>query len=336
MIKVLYAGSPEASAKTLEYLIDNSTQNGFEIVGVLTNPPTAKGRHKELIPTPVALMAKQKGIREDFIYSFEHLDQNAREQVIKSNADILVCFAYGHIFGPKFLSMFKYGGINLHPSLLPKYRGCTPVNAAILNRDETTAITIQTVSLKMDEGDILSQKIINLNFTETATSLLETSALEGAKLITQILSKINTENVLPIGTKQIGEASYTSIIKKGDAKIDFSQSVNSIDATVRAYYLEPGAFCFDSNNNSIKILSCVPCTFENIKSLNSSVTQEEIEEYINLPCGKVLKFDKPTGIWVKAADGIICIKSLQKQGKNVMSYKDFINGSRDFVGSVLT
>ena len=148
-MKILYAGSPEPSRKTLEILFEKQAEYAFEIAGVLSNPPSAKGRHKELTPTPVAEFALEHNIP---CFTPEHLDSQSREEVAALNADLLVCFAYGHIFGPKFLGLFPLGGINLHPSLLPKYRGCTPVPAAILNGDSETGVSIQTLSLKMDEG----------------------------------------------------------------------------------------------------------------------------------------------------------------------------------------
>ena len=150
-------------------------------------------------------------------------------------AELLVCFAYGHIFGPKFLAMFPYGGINLHPSMLPKYRGCTPVPAAILNGDSETGITIQTLSLKMDEGDILAQKIVKLIGNETTFSLLNDSAEIGAGLICEIIKAANETGKLPEGVKQTGEASYTDIIKKEDGKIDWSLPAKKIEAKIRAY-----------------------------------------------------------------------------------------------------
>ena len=113
MIKVLYAGSPDASAVTLKLLSEKAAANGYEIAGVLTNAPTAKGRHKELVPTPVGIAARELGIP---VFEPEHLDTPAREAVAEINADILVVFAYGHIFGPKFMGLFRFGGINLHPS----------------------------------------------------------------------------------------------------------------------------------------------------------------------------------------------------------------------------
>ena len=113
MIKVLFAGSPDAAKQTLEILVNAQTEYDFEVSAVLSNPPSAKGRHKDLIPTPVAAFAQEKGIT---VFTPEHLDAQAREAIAPVKADLLISFAYGHIFGPKFLALFPMGGINLHPS----------------------------------------------------------------------------------------------------------------------------------------------------------------------------------------------------------------------------
>ena len=185
-MKILYAGSPEAARITLELLYENQNTTGFEIAGVLSNPPTAKGRHKTPTPTPVAAFAQEKGLP---VFTPDHLDALAREQIAPLGADMLVCFAYGHIFGPKFLELFPMGGINLHPSFLPKYRGCTPVQQAILEGDELLGISIQTLSLKMDAGDILKQDFVQITESATAGYLLEYSAKAGAKMILDVIKE---------------------------------------------------------------------------------------------------------------------------------------------------
>ena len=215
MIRVLYAGSPEASAKTLSLLFDGA--DGYEIAGVLSNPPSAQGRHKTPAATAVARFAEERGIP---LFTPEHLNAASREEIASIRPDILVCFAYGHIFGPKFLSLFPLGAINLHPSLLPKYRGPAPVNAAILNRDTKTAVTVQTISLAMDEGDILAQEIVELDGSETSFSLLDHCAFRGAEIIKRLLGECASNGKLPEGKKQTGEASYTKIITKDDCRID--------------------------------------------------------------------------------------------------------------------
>ena len=320
-VKILYAGSPDAACKALEILFEKQTEYNFQIAGVLSNPPSAKGRHKTLTPTPVAAFAQKKGLP---VFTPEHLDSAVRESITPLKPDLLVCFAYGHIFGPKFLGMFPLGGINLHPSLLPKYRGCTPVNAAIINRDKETAVSIQTISQKMDEGDILAQKIVKLDFTENGQSLLKYSAEEGALLICDILSKINEKKALPEGKKQSGEPSYTSVITKKDGKIDWNESAEIIEAKVRGYYPDPSCWC-EENGSPLKIL-------------NSTILPEGDEKakaYENEPVGKVLAFVKAEGIYIKTSNGILVVKELQRQGKKAMNYKDFMNGARDFIGTVL-
>lgn len=319
MIKILYAGSPEAARITLEKLFDSQTTCGFEIVGVLSNPPSAKGRHKDLIPTPVAVFATEKGIP---VFTPEHLDSAARDQIRPLGADLLVCFAYGHIFGPKFLELFPLGGINLHPSLLPKYRGCTPVPAAILNRDNQTAVTIQTLGLKMDEGDILAQTIVDLKGTETGESLLNYSAEEGAQLITGLLSETSKTGKLPAGKTQSGEASYTGIITKEDGKINWKESVAVTEAKIRAYYPDPGCWCIE-NGTTLRILEA---------RLFEGNCEADVESAAS---GTVLAFSKSDGILIKTGDGILAVRKLQRQGKNAMDYKSFMNGARNFIGTVL-
>ena len=324
-LKILYAGSPEASHTTLKLLYEKQDEYDFKIAGVLSNPPAAKGRHKTLESTPVALFAKEKEIP---VFEPEHLDSSAREEIQKIDAELLVCFAYGHIFGPKFLDLFVFGGINLHPSALPKYRGPTPVQNAILNLDKSLTISVQTLGLKMDEGDILEQKKITLHNTETAGELLDVSAKEGAELILKIIKKINENaqangGVLskPEGTPQKGKASYTSFIKKEDCQINWNESSEKISAKIRAYSPEPGCFTF-LNGTNLKILNAVPA-------------QGDFEKYTEEQNGKVLEYIKTQGLIVKTGDGCIALTRLQKQGKKEMDVKDFMNGSQDIIGKTL-
>jgi len=316
MIKILFAGSPEAAKRTLEILTEAQKEYGFEIAGVLSNPPSAKGRHKKLIPTPVVLFAQRAGIP---FFTPEHLDAAAREEIAPLGSDLLVSFAYGHIFGPKFLALFPMGGINLHPSLLPKYRGCTPVPAAILNRDNKTAVTIQTLSAKMDEGNILAQSVVELKGKETTESLLNYSAEIGAELICKVIKECQAKGRIPEGTPQQGEPSYTGILTKEDGRINWKESAAAIEAKIRAYYPDPGCWCLE-NGAPLKLLEA------------DYLAQEGWEEE---PCGKVLEFNKQKGILVKTGDGLLLVKKLQRQGKNAMDYKNFINGARNFIGTIL-
>ena len=176
----------------------------------------------------------------------------------------------------------------------------------------------------MDEGDILAQKIIDLNKSETSESLLHDSALIGAELICSILKRTSEENSLPQGKKQEGQASYTGMISKNDAKINWSESAASIEAKIRAYFPEPGCWCLEKDL-PLRILSA---SFISDDDPRAAAYKAE-------PNGKVLAFVKAEGIYIKVKDGILVVKTLQRQGKKEMAYKDFMNGARDFVGCQL-
>jgi len=333
-LRVLYAGSPIASAIVLKNLIEDSKNSNYEIVGVLTNPPSAKGRHSDLIPTEVEQVATENGIKA---FSFEHLKSEAREALAPLNADLMVCFDYGKIFGPKFLGLFKLGGINLHPSALPKYRGCTPVPAAILNGDEKLGVSVQKLALKTDEGDILAFDEIALNGTETTLSLMdgigETAGKESAvttcgsnllkKILHQISDNCEGDFKLPDAKPQSGESSYTPFIKKEDGIIDWKKSAKEIDRQIRAYTPWPTA---QTECNGVKLTI--------LKAKISEKTTDSIPEVV-IP-GTVLPYQKSVGIEIACGDGSILIATeLQWEKKKAMDYKSFMNGARNFIGSIL-
>ena len=344
MLKILYAGSPAPAATTLRLLLDRQAQDGWQITGVLTNPPSAKGRHKELVPTDVGLLAQERGIP---VFCPQKLDAVARDQIAAQGFDALVCFAYGKIFGPKFLSLFKAGGVNVHPSLLPKYRGATPVPAAILNCDGQTGVTVQTLALGMDEGEILAQEVIALDGTETTDSLLDKSAQIAAALLQSLLDKAAQNpgaEILKKGKAQEGEPSYTKTISKEDALINWNDSAKNIAAAVRAYTSEPGSWTRIGGDGceTLKILKAAPLDTDcSQDGQTAGANQNGLQAQEAAPSGQptvpgtVTAFDKKRGILVQCGDGVLCVTELQRQQKKAMGYKDFMNGARDFVGTRL-
>lgn len=336
MLRVIYAGSPAASAKSLELILKDSVMSSsmpdqeYKIVGVLTNPPSMQGRHRDLIPTEVGHFtqiwneARDDGI---VILTPEHIKAEEREQIAALHPDIFVCFAYGHILGPKFFSLFKYGGINLHPSLLPKYRGATPVNQAILNLDKETGFSVQKMALGIDEGDVISEEKVTLTGTETAESLLKTCALYGGSEITTILRYTAKNGQLPQARPQEGLASYCSIIRKEDGRINWRDSAEKIDAQIRAYTPWPG--CFTSAGGvQLRILKARDA--EKIAIQDPSVPKNTMA----VP-GTVLDYNKQRGILIQTGHGVLIATELQWQAKKVMDYKSFMNGARNFIGTVL-
>lgn len=318
-MRIVYAGSPDISAVPLEFLLQ---EGRHEVAAVLTNPPSMQGRSKELVPTPVALAAMKENEKRSPesqipILTPERLNGPVRRYIESLHCDILVCFAYGKIFGPKFLSLFPKGGINLHPSLLPKYRGCAPVPAAILNRDEETGITVQRLAQEMDCGDILLQKKIALNGRETAQTLLDTASTMGGPMLSQVLCQIEDGTVKAV--KQDGNACYCTMLCKNDGCIDWNESALNIDARIRAFTPWPGAYT--------RVEKTV------LRIHEAFVYDHSVQpEHQHLPNGTVIGVDKARGILVKTGDGILVLTNLQWQSKKAMHWKDFLNGSKNFIG----
>jgi len=347
-MKILYAGSPDCSAEVLKELFKLLDGTGNEISAVLTNPPSAKGRHHDLTPTPTGLAAEELGLP---VITPEKLDGSAREAVAAYSPDLLVCFAYGRIFGPKFMALFPEGGINYHPSLLPKYRGCAPVPAAIWNMEKVTGFTVQRLAQKMDSGDILLQKQYTMTGKENGDSLLHIAAKEGAPMLRDAILAI--QNGTAHGTPQEeAKATYSKMLCKEDGEIDWNRSAAEIDAIIRACTPWPGAFT-TANGTVLKIVEASVYSGAVIGSRNltspggiadgcSAVSTDSVSgkdassatEKQTACAGTVVGMDKVQGILFQTGDGLLAARVLQWQAKKAMPFKDFLNGSRNFVGSV--
>ena len=372
-MRILYAGSPDCSALVLKELCKLLDGTGNEIVAVLTNPPSAKGRHHDLTPTPVGMAAEELGLP---VVAPEKLDGSAREAVSAYAPDLLVCFAYGRIFGPKFMALFPKGGINYHPSLLPQYRGCAPVPAAIWNMEKETGFTVQKVAQKMDSGDILVQKRYKMTGTETADSLLHIAAEEGAPMLRDAILAIQSGKA--VGTPQNDdEATYSRMLGKEDGAIDWNRSAAEIDAVIRACTAWPGAFT-TVNGTVLKILEASVYAGGATGVVSASGAQASSDAVASgasgngtqaasgangtqassdavasgasgdgtqvasgasdttggVKPGTVVGTDKAQGILFQTGNGLLAARVLQWQAKKAMPFKDFLNGSRNFVGSV--
>ncbi len=317
MLRIVYAGSPDISAKVLLDII-NSKQ--VEISLVLTNTPSAKGRHKTLEQTPVAKIANEANIR---VLEPEKLGSDVREIIASTKPDLLVCFAYGKIFGPLFMSLFPQGGINLHASLLPKYRGASPVPAAILAEEMETGNTVQRIARGMDEGDILLQQKIPLNGTETTTSVLNELTQSGATMLLKVIQQIETGTEKPVAQDN-SKASYCSIIKKEEGLINWSLSAKQICAKVRAFHGWPTAFT-KLQDNIVSIHEA--CVYEEDENKYKSSSNKS---------GTILEVNKVKGIIIQTGKGLLAVQNLQKQGKKAMNWKDFVNGMQNLVGMCCT
>lgn len=325
-MRIIFAGSPAIAIPSLQRLYTMYFDGKIELAGIITNADAPKGRKGIPEPTEIALaaaeyasMLEKKNIALPCILKPEKLDASFRERVSALNPDLLVSFAYGKIFGPKFLGLFPLGGINIHPSLLPKYRGPSPITAAILNRDDETGISIQKLAHEMDAGDILLQERFRLDGTETAASLSDNVSRKSADLLEHILREI------PHGTPQDHEkAVYCKLISRDDGLISWDANASEIDAQIRAYNPWPlGRTKYHDKDLYIleaRLLEVKPYANERDASAKN---------------GTVLGIDKGAGILVKTKDGVLALTKLQLAGKKACDWRSFLNGARNFIGSVL-
>jgi len=341
-MKVLFAASPAIAIPSLKALCNI---NDIELVGVLTNPDTAKGRSGALLPTEVGEAAEEllavSNKKFTILKPFK-LDADAREQVAALKPDLLVSFAYGRLFGPKFLSLFPLGGINIHPSLLPKYRGPSPIQAAILNRDTETGISIQTLAQEMDSGDIIDVKYLQIMKGETTLSLSQRVSQEAALMLPDIFIKLkdiigfasdalSIKNALysaGFTVQNNSDASYCKLFSRKDAVIDWKKSALEIDAAVRAF--NPPPFCRTIHKEK-ELLILEACALDDF-------AQVDLQRNGNLPTGepgKVLGTDENYGILIQTGDGILAVTKLQYQNKKAHFWRDFLNGALEFPGSQL-
>lgn len=320
-MRIVFAGSPEIAVPSLMALAAR-----HEIVGVLTNPDSTQGRGRGLSSTSVARAAAGlhgAGLASAPvpILAFETLRTEARETVAALKPDLLATFAYGRIFGPRFLSLFPSGAINAHPSLLPRFRGATPIPAAILAGERETGVCVQYIALEPDSGDILAVERIPLTGRETTASLSAWAAEAGARLMAAAADAIaaGTARALP----QEGTPSHCARIGKADGLIDWSLDRRAIDARVRAFDPWPGAYTY-LHGKKLDILECLqPNPGEAPESASGA-----------LP-GTVLRVDKSRGLMVQTKDGPLAVTRLRFSTRKALSYKEFANGVRDLAGSVL-
>jgi methionyl-tRNA formyltransferase len=321
MVRVLFAGSPDIAVPSL---IRISFEH--EVVGVLTNPESAKGRGLALERTPVSEAAFDLFGDSVPVLAPERLGAEAREAVAALRPDILVAYAYGRIFGPRFLALFPRGGVNVHPSLLPRFRGPAPIPSAILARDRETAITVQRIALEMDSGDILGQLVLPLTGNETAEDLAEFAAIMGADLLSQVLEEIGEGRESP--RPQEGAPSYCSMLRKEDGLVDWRAPLLDIDAKIRAFYPWPGAYTY-FRGMRLNLLEAFPYPHVTFAAGPSSLDFEDA-----VP-GTLLGLDKSRGIMVQTIDGLLALRRLQVQHKKALPYREFANGMRDLAGTVL-
>lgn len=246
-MKVLFMGTPDYSVKTLRALLDN----GHEVAAVFAQPDKPVGRKQILTPPPVKVCAESYGIP---VYQPSTLRDGTALEIIKEiNPEVIVVVAYGKILPEEILNFPKYGCINGHASLLPKYRGASPIQWCIVCGEKQTGVTTMLMDKGMDTGDIIDTATVDIGEDETAEELFERLSVVSADLMIKTLD--NLENGTAKFTKQNeDEATYAPIIKKDMAHLDFTKTATELKCAVRGYYSWPCAFCF-IDGKRVKVIS---------------------------------------------------------------------------------
>ncbi len=249
-LKIIFLGNPNFALPSLEVLI----KENYQIIGVITSPNRPTGRKQILTPPPVKVLAEKNNLSV-----YQPKDKNELFEIVKKlNPDLAVVVAYGMIFPKEVLDIPKYGFINVHPSLLPKYRGAAPIQAAILNGDEKTGVSLFLIDEKMDHGRILAQRELNFAICNLQFAILSRQLAElGAKLLIKTLPKYVNGEITPL-LQDDSQATYTKKIKTEDAFIDLEKdNPIEMERKIRALNPEPGVFTLSPSKGGqkrIKIL----------------------------------------------------------------------------------
>ncbi len=301
-MKIIFAGTPEFSVSVLTALINA----GHNIVGVYCQPDRPKGRGRVLTPCPVKTQALEYNLP---VLQPESLkDEEAQTELKNLNAAVMVVVAYGQILPKEVLQMPQYGCLNIHASLLPRWRGAAPIQRAILAGDKTTGIGIMQMNEGLDTGAILLEKTCAITNTDTAQSLHDKLASLGANAIVTALK--NLKNLSPTPQNKT-EVTYAKKLKKDEAWINWTQSATQINRQIRAFNPYPiaqtNATSDKFNEKTLRILSAT--------AINNNHNSQP---------GEIIKHDKKECL-VATGDGILSLKTVQLSGKKALNITDFSN-----------
>ena len=298
-MKIIFMGTPDFAVKVLDEL-----NSKYEVVLVVTQPDTYNYRKKTYSPSPVKEYALKHNLNVfqpvkigkelDYLFQFE--------------VDLIVTAAYGQFIPNKLLDYPKYRSINVHGSILPKYRGGAPIQRAIINGDKETGITIMYMDRKMDAGDILRIEKIPITDEDTSDTMFEKLSILGSKMITGVIEDLKASLITPIPQNE-SEATYAYNLTKEDELIDFNKSARNVFNQIRGLNSNPGAYFIMDG--------------QNVKVYNSKV----LDKKTKTKPGVIIGIEKDSFL-ISCKDGsVVAITEIQMPSKKKMSVKDFLNGS---------
>jgi methionyl-tRNA formyltransferase len=311
-MKVVFMGSPAFALPALQALMLNK----YDISAVYTQPDKKTGRGQQVAACPVKQFAAGAGLRVIQPGSFR--DTGEVELLAGLKPDIIVVAAYGQILPEAVLQIPQHKCINIHPSLLPKYRGPSPVAAAIIKGEAQTGVTIMLIERKVDSGPIIAQVPVSIRDDDTTGSLIGRLAKTGAEILIAALPAWVSGTIQPL-VQDESRASYTRMEKKEDGELDWKLPAVQLWRKVRALNPWPGCYV-KWMGSRIKIMAVVPL---------ADTEKGRVGQVIELPRGEV------TRVAVRTGGGLLGLVTVQPEGKREMTARDFAAGHRDFVGSVL-
>jgi methionyl-tRNA formyltransferase len=301
MTRVIFLGTPEFSATVMKGLI----KEGYDIVAAVTQPDKPVGRKQKLQKSPVKLIAEDENIK---LYQPAKLPGSPEVEELKSlNADLIITAAYGQFLPTSFLNSAKVAAINVHGSLLPKYRGGAPIQWSLLNGDKETGITIMYMVKGMDAGDIISQEKIAITDDDDNGSLFEKMAVVGRELLLDTVPKILSGDIAPVA-QDPDKVVFSPNISKEQEHIDFTKSAQQVHNQIRALSPDPGAWMM-LNGQRTKLYKT------NVEEINSDQA-----------VGTVYDLGKKRLVIVAGDGQGVAIKRIQPAGKKVMDIANYMNG----------
>jgi methionyl-tRNA formyltransferase len=309
-VRTVFMGTPQFAATILKALLRSS----YQVRAVYTQPDKPAGRGRPVVFSPVKKLALERQIpviQPETLKSSEVVDRLASSQ-----PELIIVAAFGAILAPEVLSLPKFACLNVHPSLLPRHRGPSPVANTILCGDEITGVTILLMDAGLDTGPILAQEKVGISFMDTTGSLSTTLADVGSKLLLKTLPGWLNRELGP-QVQNEAQATYSKLITSEDAEIDWHLSAVELWRRVRAYNPWPISYTWYQGKR-LKIHSSIP--------LGNIVKGET---------GEVTALSEAPGVGVVTGEGILGLCQVQLEGRRGMSVYDFVRGKRDFIGCVL-
>ena len=310
-MNILFMGTPDFARDSLEAVYNA----GYNILGVVTNPDRPKGRGMKLVASPVKEFAIEKNLK---IFQPEKVKKNEEfiNQIKDLNPDVICVVAYGKILPKEILDIPRLGCINVHGSLLPKYRGAAPIQWAVLNGDKTTGVTTMYMDVGMDTGDMILKQEVDIGENETTGELWDRLSKIGGELLVETLKQI--ENRTAPRVKQSDEFSVAPMLNKEMAKIDWeNKTAQEIKNLVRGLNPIMGAYTF-LNGSKIK--------FWKVDVANS--IDFDVDKIKSLKNGSVIVSDQKQGLFIKTKQGILSVLEIQGENAKRMSINDFLRGNK--------